>query len=129
MRTLLVGNFGGGNIGDELILTAALAAHPGAVVMTVNPEYSQTFVGHKFDTIPWPPVGIRTMLRHIWQCITNQKPTQIYTQYGINRVVFAGGGLWAGAKGFTPKAYWVWTCIWLWLKYLYPSAAFDFTHL
>ena len=63
MKTLLVGNFGADNVGDELILLAALEVYPESLVMTSNPEFSQTFTERTFETISMTPTGFRSMLQ------------------------------------------------------------------
>ncbi|MCB9809792.1 hypothetical protein H6771_02360 [Candidatus Peribacteria bacterium] len=125
MSTLLVGNYGSGNLGDELILAAALREYPTAVVMTRDPEFSQQFCEQSFRTIPWPPAGLRSLLHYA----LSSEYRAALTRYPITEVVFAGGGLWAGSTGSMTSAYRVWTAVLWWLRRLFPTATVRLTHM
>lgn len=100
MKTLLIGNFGADNIGDELILASSLESYPSAVVMTSNPEFSQTFTETSFEAISMPPTGFRSL---VFAMVNPQGiPEQVRD---VKRIIFPGGGLFA----ITPKAYFIWS--------------------
>jgi len=121
-KVLLVGNFGGGNVGDELILYYALQQSPDATVMTVNPEYTRRFVGREdLKTMPWPPTGIRTFLKFF----LSREYRKSLTNKDITRVVFVGGGLFA----IHTYAYVVWVLVTFWLKIFSPNATFSAEHM
>jgi len=124
MKTLLIGNFGSGNIGDELILSQALENYPEAVVMTVSSEFPQKFCGKELDTIPFPPTGLRSGLRYLFsskyrkilRCFAPQNDKE------IERVVFAGGGLFA----IKFRACFLWFLVFLWVRKL--NCRIEFLH-
>ena len=104
MKTLLVGNFGAKNIGDELILAAAIRqiGAENVVVCTSNSAFSQKFCGQKFETLPPFPSGLRSFLAFFFDRKTRQKFKTTAPQ--ISKIVFPGGGLFA----IRTKAFWIW---------------------
>ena len=58
VRTLLIGSFGAGNIGDEMILLAALEAYPKSLVMTADKDASATFLAREIQTVQPFPIGL-----------------------------------------------------------------------
>lgn len=118
MKTLLIGNFGAENLGDELILWAALQTYPNSVVMTSNPTFSQTFTEKDFETISMPPTGLRSMLKAVGckdvACNVSE----------INQIIFPGGGLFA----ITPKAYFIWAKVIDWCVKSFPQASIILEH-
>ena len=112
-KTLLIGNFGARNIGDELILLFAVEKNKNVVVMTADPRFSQEFCGSRFETISPFPSGIRSLIRFIFQ-----KKKSCHLK--IDRVVFPGGGLFA----IKTKADFIWWCQFQWAKKLFPKALF-----
>jgi len=121
--TLLVGNFGAHNLGDEMIFTAALQDYPDSVVMTSDPEFSQRFTEKKFETVPFPPTGFRSLLRFL---VNRKYRADIATlrHCDIKTLVFPGGGLFA----IKTRACWLWFLIFVWLKHFFPKAEFRFEH-
>lgn len=67
-KTLLIGNFGSGNIGDELILNFSLEKYEkdDVVVMTNEKVFSQEFTEKQFETIPFFPTGVRSFFSFIF---------------------------------------------------------------
>ena len=123
MKTLLIGNFGDYNLGDELILLAALKDYPGAIVMTSDPNFSQTFTETEFKTVPFPPTGLRSW----WQFLTDRDYSQALLKLklrGIDQVVFAGGGLFA----IKWRACFLWWCVFQFIKKSFPQAEVKFEH-
>jgi polysaccharide pyruvyl transferase WcaK-like protein len=119
-KTLLIGNFGARNIGDNLILSFALEVNKNVIVMTNDSELSQAFCEQKFETIQPFPSGIRSLFRYIFQ----KDVRSSFTQLHIHRVVFPGGGLFA----IKPKADFIWACQFWWAKKFYPKAEFIFEY-
>ncbi len=115
-KTLLIGNFGARNIGDELILYFARKKYPGAIVMTADPKFSQEFCEEVFETISPFPSGIRSLIRFLFE--KKQK------RVDIDQVVFVGGGLFA----IKPQADFVWWCQFWWAKKFFPKAKFTFEY-
>ena len=104
-RVLLVGNFGARNIGDELILCHGLDTEPRAHVMTVDPAWSQSFCERGFETVPFPPSGIRSCVR--WCFSSSYRRTLAGLRHRYDRVIFIGGGLFA----IRFRACWLWWCV------------------
>lgn len=109
-KTLLIGNWGAGNIGDEMILCAAVEAHPKATVMTNDAESSQKFCERAFDTVPFFPTGLRSMVRFVLSAEYRRQLGMIYQN--TDTVIFAGGGLFA----IKWEAYVLWSIIHLWAR-------------
>lgn len=109
-KTLLVGNFGAGNVGDELILASALEQSPEAVVMTSDAEASRQFCGKEFETVPFPPTGLRTLVRYLFSPAYRRSFGALRGQ--IDQVVFPGGGLFA----IRPRACWIWAVVFWWVQ-------------
>lgn len=120
MKTLLIGNFGSGNIGDELILSQALEKHPEVVVMTVNGEFSQEFCGRKLETIPFPPTGLRSGLHYLFSAGYRRELNSIVGK--VDKVVFPGGGLFA----IKFRACLLWFLVFVWARKL--KCPIEFTH-
>lgn len=114
MKVLLIGNFGSGNIGDELILASSLRDYPNAVVMTADPEFSRHFCGRTLETVPFPPTGVRSA----WKYLFSSRYRKAFALQGIQQVVFPGGGLFA----IKPKACWIWFQIFRWVKRVYTGS-------
>jgi len=123
VKTLLVGNFGDHNLGDELILLAALREYPRSVVMTNDPQFSQTFTEQSFETLPFPPMGVRSW----WTYLTNEKYRKGIQQLAampFQQIVFAGGGLFA----IRWRACWLWWRIFRFLKRNHSKVTIRFEH-
>ncbi|NCP67595.1 hypothetical protein GW756_04980 [bacterium] len=119
MKTLLVGNFGAQNIGDELILLSALQAYPKAVVMTADAELSQTFCETTFKTVLFPPTAFRSFARYF----TSKKYRKaVAALKNFDEIVFVGGGLFA----IKLRACVLWFLVFRWLKHFNPTAEFRF---
>ena len=111
MKVLLIGNFGSGNIGDELILASSLRDYPDALVMTADAGFSQKFCGKNFQTIPFPPTGVRSAWRYIF---SSRYRKALASANDISKVVFPGGGLFA----IKFRACFLWWMVFLWAKKL-----------
>lgn len=116
-KTLLIGNFGDYNLGDELILDAALDMYgtEKVVVMTVDSDFSQEFCGKLFETMPPFPTGFRSFLNFIFSAA--YRKALFKNRGNIDRVVFVGGGLFA----IRLKAYFIWWAMSCWTKKLFKN--------
>ena len=99
MKTLLVGNFGARNVGDEMILASALERYPDAVVATADAEFSTRFQEKKFQTVLPFPTGLRSWIRFL----SHPEATMRELKGTIDTIVFPGGGLLA----IKDKAWWI----------------------
>ena len=122
MTTLLIGNFGAKNIGDELILALALKNYPKSVVMTVNSKFSQNFCETNFDTIPPFPAGFRSFFKYLISA--KYRNTYKLLNKKIDQIIFPGGGLFA----IKFKAVWIWFITIFWCRILFPKATIQFQH-
>ncbi len=111
-KTLLVGNFGAKNIGDELILDVALKAYPESVIMTAAPEWTRDFCENPFETVLFPPTAFRSW----WKFVTSSAyRRQLFgLKDRVDKVVFVGGGLFA----IKLRACILWFQVFIWLKFL-----------
>jgi len=117
MKTLLVGNFGAKNIGDELILASAIDRYPEVLVSTADGECSQCFLEKEFQTVKPFPTGIKSMIRFLF----NRKETLWSYRKEIDHIVFPGGGLFA----IRNKAWWIWGVTILGLRKMFPTAKIE----
>ena len=120
VKTLLIGNFGAQNIGDELILSMALDQYPDSIVMTSDPQFSKTFTEKEFETISMPPTGVRSFFKDL--ICTDTK--SCVSQQGIEQIIFPGGGLFA----ITPKAYLIWGKVIDWCAKNFPEVPIILEH-
>ena len=114
VKTLLVGNFGARNVGDEMILASALERHPDAIVATADGVFSQRFQEKEFETVLPYPTGFRSWLRYIFK----KEGTLRALEYDIDRIIFPGGGLFA----INNKAWWIWGVTIMGLRRVFPHA-------
>lgn len=121
MKTLLVGNFGAKNLGDELILLAALQDYPDAAVMTADSGWTKSFCERELETVGFPPTAFRSFARYL---LSNSYRQQVISLSGFDTIVFAGGGLFA----IKLRACVLWYLVFKWLKKLNPNAEFRFEH-
>ncbi len=115
-KILLIGNFGAKNLGDELILDAALDEYgvENCIVMTADEVFSKKFTQREFETIPPFPTGVRSLFKFLF---SKRYRRRICDQReNISKVVFAGGGLFA----IKMRAYFLWWVTSHWVKYLFP---------
>lgn len=112
---LLIGNFGVGNVGDELILDAALETYgaDNCIVMTSNAEVSQTFCEQEFQTVPPLPTGFRSLMRYLVSVRYRRSFKALIPE--VDQVIFPGGGLFA----IKTKAYWIWAIHFFWAQKLF----------
>ncbi len=111
-KTLIIGNFGARNLGDELILASALAQYPNAVVMTADAVFSQKFLGQDFETTEFFPSGFRSF----WRFLSDSKfrnTIKLLKEEDFEKIIFPGGGLFA----IKTEAVFLWTIVFLWAKY------------
>ncbi len=114
-KTLLIGNFGAENIGDELILNATLDQYPELVVMTNDAEFSQNFTERRFETVDFFPVGFRSWWRFLVSKEYRASISALKTN--VDQVVFPGGGLFA----IKFRAVFIWFIVFLWVKHLFKD--------
>lgn len=117
MKTLLVGNFGARNIGDELILASVVDRYPEVLVATANGNYSQSFLEKQFETVLPFPTGWKSCIHFLF----NKKETLFVYKGQIDHIVFPGGGLFA----IKNKAWWIWGVTVLGLRKMFPSARIE----
>jgi polysaccharide pyruvyl transferase WcaK-like protein len=115
MKTLLIGNFGAKNIGDELILASALEDYPESFVMTNNETYSQKFTETEFATVPFVPTGMRSFFRFLYSSKYRTRIFQLNKK--CSQVIFPGGGLFA----IRFRACFLWFLVFLWIRFLFPK--------
>ncbi len=117
MKILLIGNFGDKNLGDELILDAAIEefGEKNVVVMTADSDFSQIFCEKSFETMKPFPTGFRSFFRFVF----SKKYRQDLFKYKnkIEKIVFVGGGLFA----IKTKAYFIWWMSSLWTKKVFKG--------
>ncbi len=116
-KTLLIGNFGDNNLGDELILDSALEFYGAdrSVVMTNDSNFSQQFCEKEFETINPFPTGFRSFFKFLF---SKKYRKSIFDKQGnIEKIVFVGGGLFA----IKTKAYFIWWIMSLWTKNLFKG--------
>lgn len=116
MRILLVGNFGAKNLGDELILLAALQDYPEAAVMTADSDWTQHFCEREFETVVFPPTAFRSWLRYARSPLYRRQVKALENSF--DRIIFVGGGLFA----IKLRACILWWFVFKWLKRLNPTA-------
>lgn len=114
MKTLLVGNFGARNVGDEIILASALERYPDAIVATADAEFTKRFQGKEFETVLPFPTGIRSWCRFM----SHKEGTLREYKGKIDTIVFPGGGLLA----IKDKAWWIWGTTIVGMRKIFPEA-------
>lgn len=114
MKTLLVGNFGARNVGDEMILASALERYPDAIVATADAEFTTRFQEKKFQTVLPFPTGLRSWIRFL----SHPEGTMRELKGKIDTIVFPGGGLLA----IKDKAWWIWGSTIVGLRKIFPEA-------
>ncbi len=122
-KILLIGNFGAGNLGDELILNAAIKESERdfeVFVMTANADHSQSFTQKKFKTLKPFPTGFRSLLSFF----LNKKFVQEYKGLDFEKIIFPGGGLFA----IKLRAYFIWGITRAWVSRFYPKSSVIWTH-
>lgn len=117
MKTLLVGNFGAKNIGDELILASAIDRYPEVLVATAHGEYSQCFLEKEFQTVKPFPTGIKSCTHFLF----NRDRSLWSYRKEIDHIVFPGGGLFA----IRNKAWWIWGVTVIGLRKMFPHARIE----
>lgn len=122
-QTLLIGNFGDKNLGDELILLSALKDYPKSVVMTSDAAWSQNFTEQSFLTVPFPPTGLRSFLKYITNKNYRSQIVKLRNS-NIETLIFPGGGLFA----IKWQACWLWFSVFYWMRYLCPQAKIRFEY-
>ncbi len=113
MKTLLVGNFGARNVGDEMILASALEKYPESVVATVDSAFSQRFTEQSFETVEPFPTGVSSCTHFLF----NKKEMWKTLPPKINKIVLPGGGLFA----IKNKAWWIWGVTIIGLRKMFPN--------
>ncbi len=122
-KTLLIGNFGAKNLGDELILAFALENEKNnVIIMTVSGDFSQHFCEKSFQTVSFFPTGFRSFYRFL----TNKSYRKeiLLLREEVEEIVFPGGGLFA----ISFRAVWLWFIVFLWVKYLFKEKKVRFEY-
>ncbi len=117
MKTLLVGNFGARNVGDEMILASALERCPDAIVMSADSSFSQRFQEKKFQTVLPFPTGFRSWIRFL----SHPEGTLRERKGTVDRIIFPGGGLLA----IKDRAWWIWGSTIVGLRKMFPEARME----
>ena len=117
MKTLLIGNFGGGNVGDELILNSALEEKgiDDVVVMSCDGEKSRAFCEREFEVVRFFPVGLRSFFKFLFSRSYQREIFGLRSR--IDKVVFSGGGLFA----MKFRAVLLWFFVFLWVRVLFKK--------
>ncbi len=115
MKTLLIGNFGGENLGDELILNAGLESYSESIVMTNDSDFSQNFCETQFQTVPFVPVGVRSFCKFLLSSAYRKHFSNIRDE--VEQIVFPGGGLFA----IKFQAVLHWFLVFLWIQKLFKN--------
>jgi polysaccharide pyruvyl transferase CsaB len=104
-RLVLIGNFGAGNVGDELILAGFLkklkSRLPKArvTVLAANPTLASKW--HKVNILPLLPCGFRSFFRGGWRASLKKIKE-------ADAVVFPGGGLFTDHESWRAVTIWGW---------------------
>lgn len=114
VKTLLVGNFGARNVGDELILASALERRPNAIVMTADGGFCQRFQKKKFESVLPFPSGLRSWIR----LISHSAGTLRELRGKVDMIIFPGGGLLA----IKDRAWWIWGSTVIGLRKFFPQS-------
>ncbi|MCF7846032.1 MAG: polysaccharide pyruvyl transferase family protein [Candidatus Peribacteraceae bacterium] len=102
-KLVLIGNFGAGNIGDELILAGFLKKisrelpKAKVTVLAGEPKLVRRF--HGVDALPHIPTGVKSFFRGAWW-------RSLKKIRESDAVIFPGGGLFSDEE--SPQAVWIW---------------------
>ena len=102
-KLVLIGNFGAGNIGDELILAGFLQKigkelpRAQVVVLASEPKLVRRF--HGVDSLPQIPTGLRSFWKLNW--LRSLKRIK-----EADAIIFPGGGLFNDQE--SPRSVWIW---------------------
>jgi len=102
-KLVLVGNFGAGNVGDELILAGFLEKigkelpKSKVVVLATEPKLVRRF--HGVDALPPIPTGLKSFLKMNWW-------RSFRAVKNCDAVIFPGGGLFSDEENW--RANWIW---------------------
>ena len=117
MKTLIVGNFGARNVGDEMILASALERYPDGVVLTADAKFTERFQDRKLNTVLPFPTGVRSWFRFF----SHPEGTLRELRGQVDRIVFPGGGLLA----IKDRAWWIWGTTIVGLRRMFPKARIE----
>jgi polysaccharide pyruvyl transferase WcaK-like protein len=128
-KKLFIGSFGAGNLGDELILLAALDQSPDAVVMTADAKASSQFVQQKISTVRPFPVGFRSWINfasdrfYRSEIFSLRCHSELDSEsHTFDQIIFPGGGLFKN----NTKAILLWFMTVLWCRILLPQVPIVF---
>jgi polysaccharide pyruvyl transferase WcaK-like protein len=119
-KKLLIGSFGAKNIGDEMILLAALESYQNSIVMTANAEYSADFLGKDINSVRPFPVGFNRWYKFISSRSYRSEIFSLRTK--IDQIIFPGGGLFKNHL----KAILIWFVTVCWCRVLFPNVQIIF---
>lgn len=123
-KTLLIGNFGSANIGDELILNFSLEKYKkeNVIVMTNDSSFSQKFTEKNFETISFFPTGFRSFFCFLFE--NKGKKEILSLRNKLSKIVFSGGGLFA----IKFRAVFLWFVVFQWVRFLFKDAKIIFEY-
>src|SRR6056297_2129877 len=104
MKFIICGNYGAGNLGDELILEGLLKefsekfTQSEFTVMSANPE--ETSKKYKVCSVPHIPSGAKSSLKSIFQRTETKKELK-----DADCFILGGGGLFLSLR---KRANWIW---------------------
>lgn len=104
-RLVLVGSFGAGNLGDELLLAGFLTRLKKIVpqvtltIVTGDARATRAWHGRDITTVPMLPVGLRSILTTNWL-------TTIRAIRACDAVIFPGGGLFTDEESLRAVFLW-----------------------
>ena len=81
IKALLVGNYGAGNIGDDLLMRSSIQQ-----LNKLNIEFKIVSTGDVHESISMPPAGVRSFIKFKWIVFFREL-------FRTDVVVFGGGGL------------------------------------
>ena len=116
LRILLIGSFGAGNIGDELILSQTLSDYPDTLVMTADKKASEVFLEKSLNTVSPFPTGVRSFIVSFFSI------KKLFKSKNIDQIVFPGGGLFKANW----KAIWIWYLHVWWCQKILPNTPIYF---
>lgn len=119
-KKLLIGSFGAGNIGDEMILLSALATYRDSIVMTADAKKSQIFLEQKITTVQPFPIGLRSWFKFLADRFYRSEI--FWLRHNVDQIIFPGGGLFKN----NTKAILLWFMTVLWCRILLPQVPIIF---
>ncbi|MEK7563729.1 MAG: polysaccharide pyruvyl transferase family protein [Patescibacteria group bacterium] len=98
MRYLLLGNYGVGNLGDEMLREYFLQAYPDVAWTVLSPQ--------KGD-LPRLPFGLRSLFTPWWKSLSALRKSE--------GIIFGGGTLFTDIESVKAPLLWGWHALWAWM--------------